>query len=142
MSWYALYTDNDKRAAHGLLESGFNVFWPTRRKWMKAGRTRELVSVGLLAPYVFAVITDETFRRAMANQHVLWILGSTAPCPIPADIMQRAITSYTTGEWDDEAPTPAEVKPNRSSKPTQSFSDFSELAAFLSQQAQPIASVA
>lgn len=113
--WYALYCLNDTKAAHVLMEAGFEVYAPTyNRVALTRGRKR-LVTTPLVPRYVFCRIPGiypHGFSEALASEHVLYAVGANDTAqPVPEAIMYGLMQLKASSRYDEKLPPPAPPPP-------------------------------
>jgi Transcription termination factor nusG len=103
--WFALYVTNERKAAEGLAEAGFEVFAPTYQQLIVRRRQKLLRTVPLLPGYVFARIPEDDFAAANAIEQVVCILKADGRYrEVPEMEIAKVVRLLESGRLDDRLP--------------------------------------
>ena len=107
MTWFVLFTRNERKANEALIERGFETYLPTFTRYRP--QRGQMVPEGhsLFPRYLFARIPDTAFRAALSVEGVLYIVGQN---PLPDETVDAIRSLIDSGTFDQQQPTTEKPK--------------------------------
>jgi transcription antitermination factor NusG len=114
MNWYLIRsaTRLEERAETALKERGFEVYWPTFRRFERIGRTKvwEERRRALFPSYLFVLTKDGQFADVEALDGVSGFVrytnaaGERSPLVASLAVLAEIRRVVASGEWDEDDP--------------------------------------